>query len=50
MLAMAHRGAGDARQAAALETQVKELQAQTNEPVDLAEELRRLGLGALAGP
>ncbi len=50
LLAMAHRGAGDARQAAALETQVKELQAQTNEPVDLAEELRRLGLGALAGP
>jgi predicted Zn-dependent protease len=48
LMAMAYRHAGDAGQAAALEKQIKELQAQTDEPIDVAEELRRLRLGTLA--
>jgi len=47
LMAMAHRAAGHTVQAADLEKQIKRLQAQTDEPIDVDVELRRLGLSAL---
>ena len=47
LLARAHTAEGEAAQAAAMEQQVNQLQAQTGEPMDVPAELRRLGLGAL---
>jgi len=47
LLALAYKAAGDAAQAAAAEQQVKQLQAQTCEPIDIPGALRQLGLSAL---
>ncbi len=47
LLALAHRAAGNAAQAVALEQQVNELQAQTDEPADIPGALQDLGLAVL---
>jgi hypothetical protein len=49
LLAMAQQGAGKKNLAAAAERRAAELQAQTNEPIDLSAALQRLGLSALRG-